>query len=205
MISVLLNVHGQSHEEYSLASCNHTRCYSGVLCITTYGCTLPLITYDKAWGSMIQEFELAWMAGIIDLKGKVYQKANKTRKTKQTVLLVESKEILIIEKLGNLTGTSPEYLTDRKSPDFMRRGCVEHCPDQHIHLREEPTMPAVARWTKTGAGAAIVLYNISPYLVSNRDYFRIVEEIIIGNRVESGQGIGMINAAIKCLSDLGWD
>lgn len=152
--------------------------------------------------------KLGWLAAIIDLKGKVIFKNNKQRATRQIVLMVESKEVAIIKAIGDMTGTNPEYLTERRTPDFVRRGCIEHCPEKHIHAlrleQGETNFPPLARWTITGAGAAIILHNVAPHLVVNHDYYAIMVEILT-NAPTYGQGSGAVNRTIRRLASLGWE
>jgi hypothetical protein len=147
--------------------------------------------------------KLGWMAGVIDLKGKIITKTNKQRATPQIVLLVESKDFAIIRELSSLTGTNPEMMKEQRAPEWMRRGCREHCPDKHFHT-VTTTMPSVARWTLTGAGAAIVLLNLSPYLVNAQKYIPIAYQILQDTPI-TGQGSTAVVSSIRRLESLGWD
>jgi hypothetical protein len=158
---------------------------------------------------MIEVTDLAWMAGIIDLKGRIIVKNNKSRATPQIVLAVQCKEYAIIRRLGQLVGTSPELVKARETPDWMRRGCDEHCPEPHVHVNGGPpgagpgSLVATARWTVTGVGMAVVLTALRPYLQVHRDYEEAIEAIT-ANMVHAGQGVGMVRKQLDRMKELGW-
>jgi hypothetical protein len=153
---------------------------------------------------MLPPTKLGWMAGIIDLKGRFVRKENKLRATPQIVLFVESKEIPVIKELGVLTGISVEFQKSSPLKDFMRRGCSEHCPEAHFHVADERLMPANSRWTITGAAMAVVLFNIIPFLILDKGYQEIYDEVI-KNTPLAGQGSGAVVASIRRLNLLGWE
>lgn len=154
---------------------------------------------------MLPPSTLGWVAGILDLKGRITYKNNKQRATRQIVLSVETKDQRITDRLSTLTGTHPEYQAAQYMPEWMRRGCREHCPENHVHVHRHPQhMPAVIRWTITGAGAAILIHNLNPYLLTNYD--TVYNEIIENTKTRlEGQGSGMIWTAIYRLHELGWE
>lgn len=156
---------------------------------------------------MLPAVTLGWVAGIIDLKGKLIYKANRTRATPQVVLHVESKEFGIIRELGRLTGTRPDAKIQRPVKDFMRKGCLEHCPESHVHVNDiggEREMPPVARWTVTGAGMVVVISNVLPFLHVDRDWEAAIETVR-ADTVLDGQGSGAVLASLYRLRNLGWD
>jgi hypothetical protein len=152
---------------------------------------------------MLSPATLGWMAGIIDLKGKIYQKKNAQRATPQTVLMVESRYPGIIRKLGALVGTSPEYMASKPLKEFMRRACTEHCLEPHIHVNDDRIMPMVSRWTCTGIVCAIVLDTLEPLLVEDKGFREYKLEILAGTPME-GQGATAVMAAINRMVTLGW-
>lgn len=155
----------------------------------------------------MEAVDLAWMAGVIDLKGRIVVKRNKSRATPQIVLAVQCKELAVIRRLGMLTGTNPELMEARPTPDFMRKGCDDHCPEAHVHVTHggypAGTMPSTARWTITGVGMAILLAALKPYLQVDREYDEAVEAIT-ANMVHQGQGVGMVRKQIERMKELGW-
>jgi hypothetical protein len=153
----------------------------------------------------IEVAQLAWMAGVVDLKGKITYKKNKTRATtKQVTLYVESVQKPIVDKLARATGTSPELKTRRpRWEGWYRKGCEEHCPEQHIHVAGSDFLPA-ARWTLSGAAMAVVLTNLKPYIVQDKGFSEAVE-YAFGNMVLYGQGAGMTVTALRRLHALGWE
>jgi len=150
--------------------------------------------------------QLGWMAGILDLKGSIIRKRNKQRATPQLVLIVETKQIAIVRQLSRMTGTNPELQAEKPIEPWMRRGCIEHCPDQHVHVKYEKTsMPAIARWTITGAAMGVVLYNVLPFLHNDEKPFTEAMEAAFAQIVPDGQGRGAVEKAIRRLADLGWE
>ena len=147
---------------------------------------------------------LGWMAGIIDLKGRIHFKANQQRVTTQTILTVDSKDAAIVRQLGNLTGTKPEWKNTKSLADFVRRGCSEHCPEAHVHIHDREWVAEISRWTITGAGLVVVLDNLLPFLVIDKGYREAIDQI---QKVTaySGRGSGSVYATLDRLRNLGWD
>lgn len=149
--------------------------------------------------------QLGWVAGILDLKGRIIYKNNKTRTTRQITLMVETKEYTVVRALGRLTGTNPEFRDQSPLADWMRRGCSEHCPEQHIHVNDSnSTLPPMARWTMTGASMVTVLDNVAPFLMIERGYEAATAEAI-ANTTLVGQGANMTVKSLRRLHQLGWD
>lgn len=150
--------------------------------------------------------QLAWMAGIIDYKGKVTYKNNKTRAgdRQQVTLYVESVQKPIIDKLASLTGTNPELKNKRDRFDgWYRKGCDEHCPDKHVHVAGTDFAPA-ARWTLSGAAMAVVLTALKPYMIQDKGFSEAID-YAFGNMVLFGQGANMTVISLRRLHGLGWE
>lgn len=149
--------------------------------------------------------QLGWLAGILDMKGVVLRKKNQSRATPQLVLAVETRQLQVVRELSRMTGTAPELQKARATEPWMRRGCVEHCPEQHIHgINEGNGMPAIARWTVTGASMGVVLHNVLPYLRNDKALGEAMVEVL-ALVPASGQGRGAIDRALARLVELGWD
>lgn len=151
--------------------------------------------------------KLGWMAGIIDTKGMLIQKKNKMRNTPQKLLAVEYRELAIIRTLGEMTGTKPELKAAQRLSDFIRKSCHEHCPEAHVHVNrfgDELTMPATARWTITGAGMVVVLTSLLPFLVVDRGWREVIEEVTNVTTL-TGHGSGAVRKQLRRLQELGWD
>jgi hypothetical protein len=153
--------------------------------------------------------QLGWMAGVIDLRGKIVYKNNKSRTTtnatRQVVMYVESKQRSVIEELCRLTGTMVET-QDRISGanSWFRSGCSEHCPDAHIHVQVE-SFPAISRWTITGAAMAVLIWNIQPFLRNKQEELtKVMAEVFLDAKV-SGRGSGATLKSLDRLQSLGWD
>ena len=153
---------------------------------------------------MITPAKLGWMAGVIDLKGRVYIKANTQRRsTRQIVLMVESRLPGIIREFGALTGTTPEYKTDRPLKDFMRRSCSEHCPEAHVHVNDDRIMPSVYRWTITGIAMAVVVDALLPVLTEDKGFVELRDEILSTVDI-NGRGSAVVLSTLNRLMTLGW-
>jgi len=157
--------------------------------------------------------QLGWMAGVIDLKGRIVEKRNKTRNTRQLTLYVQTKELAVVRKLSSLTGTKPEISESRATKDWMRRACNEHCPEPHVHVwamhDEYPFLAKggivnTSKWTMTGASMAVILHNVLPFLVIDRGYTDALD-YVMNSAVFDGQGAGATVKAIRRLIELGWD
>jgi len=153
--------------------------------------------------------DIAWVAGVLDLKATIIRKKNKERSTPQLVLCVETKEYEVIRGLSALTGTSPELQAEKLSPDWMRRLCVEHCPEKHVHGSNEANetypwkLPATGRWTITGAGAAVILWSTLGFQRNKRDMPEALEAMLAYAKT-TGQGWGATRTSLLRLRNLGW-
>lgn len=157
---------------------------------------------------MIPDAKLAWMTGVLDLKGTIIIKNNRTRKTPQRVLMVESKAASVVGELARLTGGTAEPRKTRERQDWMQRGCVEHCPEPHIGYEDHGPgpwrMPPISRWTITGAGLAVVLHNVIPFMTTDRSMLA-AKEGALADLITQGQGVGAVRAAVERLDALGWE
>lgn len=157
---------------------------------------------------MIPAVHLGWVAGVLDLRGRIGFKNNATRHgTRQVTLFVESKEYQVIQRLARLTGTKPDLRPQRPLKDFMRRNCAEHCPEQHVHVGDDFSlaMPPMARWTVTGSALVIVLDNVLPYTeVNHDDWVAAAEEADAGASL-NGRGAHAVLSSVRRLQALGWE
>lgn len=156
---------------------------------------------------MIPPGRLGWMAGIVDLKGRLVYKNNQQRATPQAVLTVHSKEASVIGALSALTGTKPDMRQGKPLADFMRRGCGEHCPEPHVHVlggHDGTDMPPIGCWTITGAGLVVVLSELMPLLQVDRSWDQVIEETTTA-AVLDGRGSMQVLASLFRLKSLGWD
>jgi hypothetical protein len=155
-------------------------------------------------GTRIDVRDLAWLAGIFDMKASLIRKKNRSRSTPQIVLYVESKNHTVVRTIARMTGTSPEMQPAKGPTDWVRKGCVQHCPDAHVHVGDfQWGMPAITRWTITGAAAAVVLHNVMPYMRTDAGLSEALTEIF-NQAVTTGQGWGATRGALRRLRDLGW-
>jgi hypothetical protein len=146
--------------------------------------------------------DLAWTAGVIDMKGKLVRKKNKMRVSPQVVLWVETKDMTIIRGLSALTGTNPELMKPPEGSAFNRRSCSEHCPEPHVHV--ENSWPSTARWTISGLSLGVLLWNVQPYTRSGKPWQETITEMF-GNAVVAGRGSGATVKSLNRLASLGWE
>jgi len=153
---------------------------------------------------MVKAADLGWMAAVIDLKGILLRKRNRSRATPQLVIVVDSRNFDVIRRLAEMTGTNPEAKRIQTlNTDWSRRGCSEHCPEAHVHFTVH--MPDTQRWSVTGVAAAVVLHNLRPYLVSSEKPYDEFTEEALANAVLSGRGSGAVKATLARLIALGWE
>lgn len=152
---------------------------------------------------MITIVDKAWMAGIFDLKARLAHKNNQQRRTRQTIMYVETKEITVVRRLCELTGTDVESRDSKPLSEFVRRSCSIHCPEAHVHVDNTFSMPNMARWTITGASLVVVHHNLYPYMRVDRGYIEAVREILETQSM-TGRGSAQMIAGIMRLQALGW-
>ena len=150
----------------------------------------------------ISSSDLGWMAAVIDMKGHVITKNNKTRNTPQVVLSVDTKDERIAKRLSAFTGTKPEAHGLSSMSETLRRGCTEHCPEAHIHMSDRD-LPDSTKWTVTGLSMGIVLWNLRKYMSTYPEYAKFMG-MAFDNSVLEGRGSGQVRASVKRLRDLGW-
>jgi hypothetical protein len=156
---------------------------------------------------MLDETRKGWMAGILDFQGHVVRKSNgqRAKGSQQVVIYVETASHPIVARLCELTGGNPEF--KEQAPlreEWLRRGCTEHCPEAHVHHRPVG-MPEMARWTATGAAAAIILWNLQDYMVTEDEPWQWALSRCLGQVRLTGQGSGAVLAAARRLQSLGWE
>lgn len=159
---------------------------------------------------MIDEKQLGWMSGVLDMHGRITRKNNKSRVTPQLVMYVETKNLQVVRRLCEMTGISYEthessFGKSELQKQWMRRGCSEHCPDAHIHA-EAPfaSMPKTGRWSITGAGLGVILWNISDRLITSDVAWKWAMEACLSIAKVNGRGSGAVTASVRRLVMLGW-
>ena len=156
---------------------------------------------------MISEATKGWVAAILDFQGHV-QKRNNIKRAEGSIqisIYVDTSIDGIPQRLCELTGTSPgEHENKRLKQEWVRRGCEEHCPEAHVHIREV-NMPLTTRWSVTGIAASIILWNARPYMVTNHEPWDWCMAQGLTQAKVAGRGSAATIAAIKRLNSLGWD
>lgn len=155
---------------------------------------------------MIDEATKGWVAGIVDFQGHVQVKRNQQRAagSEQVTVYVSTSIAGIPERLCALTGTAPIAKHDhRLKEEWLRRGCSEHCPEAHVHMREV-NMPLNTIWSCTGAAAAIVLWNIRRYMTTDHEPWDWAIAQVMSQLRLTGPGSAAIIGAARRLHSLGW-
>ncbi len=119
---------------------------------------------------MIPESDLAYLAGVVDVLGRIWSRPSSNGR-RLPLLEINGNRPELLAWLGEITSTD----IIPTSRDYMRSGCEEHCPQQHVHTISNST-----RWSVTGAKATIVLFNIEPFIFLRRP------------EVEFALGLGMM-------------
>ena len=156
----------------------------------------------------MKETDKAWVAAMIDSRAHIVKKKNRDRAegSEQICLTLQTKHHEIAQRLCAMTGTAPALLEQKKvSPELMRRGCIEHCPQAHVHVDSLSALPMITTWTVTGTAAAVVLYNVRKYMVTSREPWDWAMEQSMRQMKVQGPGSGSTKQVATRLSALGWD
>jgi hypothetical protein len=150
---------------------------------------------------MIARTDLAWVAGVFDLKHSAIRRANDH--TRRLVLPVQDSDFAIIKRISDLSGSNvTPRTTTTPLPEWMRRACSDHCKDKHIVYE---ALPRRHEWKLNGISAAIILYNVLPYMIHRKDIQlegRMWETI--KTTPYTGGGSTTCRVIIRKLSGLGW-
>lgn len=155
----------------------------------------------------MKETDYAWVAAMLDSRARIQTKNNKQRAegSEQICLALQTKHHEIAERLCAMTGTSPIAREHHKvSPEVMRRQCVEHCPEAHVHVDTLASMPLVTTWTVTGVAAAVVLWNTRKYMATTREPWDWAMEQSLKQMKLRGPGSSSTKQVVQRLSGLGW-
>jgi len=156
----------------------------------------------------MKETDKAWVAAMIDSRAYIRTKNNKERAegSEQIVLVLRTKHHEVAQRLCAMTGTAPMLLEQKKvSPELMRRQCIEHCPEAHVHVDTLAALPMITTWTVTGVAAAIVLWNVRKYMVTSREPWDWAMEQSLRQMKVRGPGSSATKQAVQRLSGLGWN
>jgi hypothetical protein len=143
----------------------------------------------------------AWMAGVLETRGKIRFTNNRDRKTNQLVVQLRSSHIALVERMCELTESKIINSEGKLIYSANRRPCVEHCQEAHSHLVSE--IGEQATWQITGVGAAIILDNLVPHFVTTAGLQAVADNINSG-LPKDGRGRTAVDATIIRLKRLGW-
>lgn len=148
----------------------------------------------------MNQLDKAWMAAVIENRGKIHFTNDPNRKTNQLVLRVVSKKTAVIERLATMTGTKPNH-SPARTIEVDRRACAEHCGQAHVHTIAE--IPEMGVWAISGVGAAIVLHNLHPHFMDDAGIEALVANLFAGLPT-AGRGRAAVDHTIVRLRRLGW-
>lgn len=133
---------------------------------------------------MITETDKAWLAGVIDARGKWHHQPKRS-----AWCLGLNGDDGVVSAITSMTLAKP---TRYYTTEGWRRACAEHCPESHVHVINTYDSAFVRIY---GNRLLVVLGNVMPYLRSERDHDAIMDELKRARR------FGYI---INPLIDLGW-
>lgn len=151
---------------------------------------------------MINEGDLGWVAGILDLKGKVYRLTARQGGRIQYSLCVTDRNVPLIRQLCHLTGVRGQDHDGgrERAPEHWRRACDLHCPQEHVHVKPPGS---TLRWGLRGAGALIVIDAVLPFCRIQRDAFAEVRPEI-ASQINAQINPGKSGIATRRMADMGW-
>lgn len=135
----------------------------------------------------LTERRLAYMAGIVDVMGNLRLREVNHSGTLLPFVEVACPNILLLERLGEWTGSA----VTKVRRDYRRNGCTKHCPEPHVHIQSSS-----GRWSVSGVRATVVLHGLLPYLELQADQ---ASELL-----EAGLVAPRKPATIRKLAELGW-
>lgn len=154
---------------------------------------------------MIKSTELAWFAGLLDVKYDSIRKSNSHdhggKVGDKLTLWLRDKNFEVIDRAAKMAGSNITPRNPRPATEMVQRACIEHCKQKHVHRLLIPTH----EWKIYGISAVIIYYNVMPYMVHAMDIevdARIQDTI---NQTKF-RGEGSTTARVLCqkLSQLGW-
>jgi len=161
---------------------------------------------------MISEADKGWFAAILDFQGHVVRRSNGHRAegSEHLTIYVDTKITPITLKMSAMTGTNPEPKENghaKLKVEWLRRRCAEHCPEAHEHVvaEDEVNMPPTVKWSCSGASAAIILWNLRSYMVSEHEPWDWAMGMCFASTRLSGRGAQAALSAIRRLHLLGWE
>lgn len=148
----------------------------------------------------IKETDLAWLAGVIDSSSSTYTHKNGNgRVSYRLAISMKNDKKSLMDRISSLTGAEPvrrDQLTPPHTEERMRRGCVDHCPEAHIHVAYQPRNSG--RITLSAVRCYVVLWNVYAFLSEGSKYDHILDD-----PYWAGRGPG--KKVCKSMMELGWE
>lgn len=116
--------------------------------------------------------DLAYAAALIDALGIIRTRKLSSGTDLPFVQISGTKFVDSLDWLSEITGV----VRTATSRDFVKHGCMEHCSEQHVHVKSKSNS-----WTVTGAKATIFLANLIPYLKVKQEEAKTVASIGMKN------------------------
>lgn len=108
-----------------------------------------------------------YVAGVLDSRGHI--EVSMRHERPQPRLSVTTRRVHLLEHLATLTGTTVSV----DARGYERKPCGEHCSERHSHVVRQS-----AKWRVDSCRATIVLFNVSPFIVSQRA--EVLEALRVG-------------------------
>jgi hypothetical protein len=145
--------------------------------------------------------DVAWMAGVLDLKGKFIRTAATRKRTGvQHSIRVRSTDYGLVHELARLTGTTAQQ-THAFGQEFSRHPCRAHCPEDHVHVYMDRSLD----FAVSGVAAAVVAHGVAPYMRLQQEHAVALGNSVRAVAVLSGRGSGATAKALARLENAGWE
>lgn len=137
---------------------------------------------------MAEALNIAFIAGVIDCRGHITINERHTGYP-QPGVRVTTRRTSILAYLARTTGN--RVVED--SREYVRRPCLDHCDESHQHVARQSSI-----WTVGAGKATIILFNIQPYIVSQKE------------QIQAALDVGMAawptvrSTTVEAMKRLGW-
>lgn len=111
---------------------------------------------------MTKPLPIEYIAGVIDARGHIA--VNMRHSVPQPRIRLTTRRLPLLEHFAKVTGTK----VVRDDRGYERRPCHLHCDEAHLHYVRQSVQVTV-----DSARATIVLFNVKPFIVGQKDEVEI--------------------------------
>jgi hypothetical protein len=144
---------------------------------------------------MISETDKAWIAGVIDTRGRITLDRKASPTGFYTLRICVARDSLM-QRIHEMTEVRRDIMRGRS---YDRKGCMEHCEEAHIHVIHKDSIDLRVPVGKT----VIILHNVSRYLHSERARANLAIWAFSTNLYAGKSKAWRI--AVPVMESLGWD